>query len=358
MKILHCADLHIKLDEKKYCFKVLDEIIQDAIDKKVDFLLFAGDVFDSYKDLIELKNDFRNSIKKLPSKCEAFFLVGNHEYLHSETKNPKVKNNDLGLEVIEYSKENPFFIINRDGIEFLMIPHNKDYNDYVKWNVPEKKDLRICVAHAQVSGLHYEGNEENSSLMPIEIFSKFKADYVAMGHIHSYNNQVTPNNCKLTYPGSARIWRSGESGERKINLINIDKGKINNEEIIIKSAGLYRYYKLPLDLDGTYKDIAKISTEWGVDDYIEIDFEGIVDDENLVAKLEKDIKAKFKTREMNIKRDNVQAVSGISEHVIAKKFLELWGKNKVNTTDEENRLWLKARLIGLRKIKEAMERLQ
>jgi DNA repair exonuclease SbcCD nuclease subunit len=358
MEILHCADLHIKKDEEKYCFQVLDEIIKNANDKKVKFLLFAGDVFDSYNDLINLKDKFREKIKTLNKNCEAFYLLGNHEYLHSKAKNPEIRKNDLGLEIIEYSKEKPYSLIKREGVEFLMIPHNKDYNDYLKWDVPEKENLRICVAHAQISGLHYEGGEDNFSLMHPDLFSRFKANYVAMGHIHSYSNVTITNNCKLTYPGSARIWRSGENGERKINLITIDDNKITDEEIVIKSSGLYRYYKLPLGLDGTYKDMDKISKEWGKNDYIDIAFEGIVDDENLAVELEKDIRANFKSRVLSIKRKDVYAVSGISYHVMAKKFLELWQKEKVNIKENEKKLWLKARLIGLKKIKEEMEKLQ
>jgi len=89
--------------------------------------------------------------------------------------------------------------------------------------------------------------------------------------------------------------------------------------------------------------------------------EGVVDDENAVAKLDSSIKSRFekKVRALTVNRDAVFAVTGIAEHPIAKKFIEIWKAGKPGSADAEGtKAWLKARQIGLTEIKNAMEALQ
>jgi DNA repair exonuclease SbcCD nuclease subunit len=53
--LIHCADLHLAADEQDYSFKVLAELLQLTKKKAADFLLFAGDVFNSYQDADRLR---------------------------------------------------------------------------------------------------------------------------------------------------------------------------------------------------------------------------------------------------------------------------------------------------------------
>jgi DNA repair exonuclease SbcCD nuclease subunit len=194
IKILHCADVHLSSSDektKKYCLPVLDEIVEHAKEHNADYLIFAGDVFNSYKDVAEMKVDFRSRIKTIPDSCEVIFVAGNHEYLHSGIANPKIGANDLGVasgNVIEHSRDQAFTLLKRGELEFFAIPHHSEYSSYVNWGIPEKENYRICIAHAQVSGLNFEGvsdeAEENTSLIDPDVFKRIKADYVAMGHIH------------------------------------------------------------------------------------------------------------------------------------------------------------------------------
>jgi DNA repair exonuclease SbcCD nuclease subunit len=370
IKILHCSDIHLSASDEKtksYCLGVFDEILQKAKEMKTNYLIFAGDLFNSYNDLEKFKDDLRIRLKNIPENTETIFICGNHEYLHSSKKNTIISKYDFAIHpdrIVEYSNDNPFKLMLRDKIEFLAIPHNSDYSSYINWNIPEKKDYRVCIAHAQVLGLNFEGIDEgetNRSFIDPELFVRFKADLVLMGHIHS-EQKTSIAGAQLYYPGSARVWRSGESGERKVALITIDNKNISSiEPINLKSAGQYRKYELPLSLDGNCLAMDEISKEWGPNDYIDIKLEGIVDDEHTVSKLEDSIKLKFESavRILVIDRAEVFSVEGISSQAIAKKFVELWEKEKPNSKDEKaTKYWLKARQMGLSKIKEALEALQ
>ena len=61
-------------------------------------------------------------------------------------------------------------------------------------------------------------------------------------------------------------------------------------------------------------------------------------------------------RQIDIVRDDVLALEGISQQVIARKFLELWTTRGPEGDDPESReIWLRARELGLRKIKSVLE---
>ena len=57
-RIIHAADLHISVAEKDYSLKVLDSIIRIVQEGNAKYLLFAGDIFDSFADAETLTGGF------------------------------------------------------------------------------------------------------------------------------------------------------------------------------------------------------------------------------------------------------------------------------------------------------------
>lgn len=340
IKILHCSDLHLSAGEKDYSFNVLKEITDAA--QNTDFLVLCGDTFDTYADAETLRSDFRKLISGL--ECTVILLPGNHENLKSN--NRKLKPLDFGNIIIAEEKPFGFHIFN--NLEILTIPHNINYRNYTEWKVPEKtKDFRICMAHGTVSGITYSGpDEEGGAVIDIDLFRRFNSDYAALGHIHT---PITDQNNNIYYPGSARIWRKGETGQRFYNIVEIDK-KLKVKQIPLISSGQYREYGLLLSLEGDAPDISGIDSVWSEYDWIVINFTGIVEDEKTVSELDKTLTKKYSgiVRKFEINRENVSVLEGISSQVIAKKFLEAWGKKEHETKRE---IWLKSREIALNKIK-------
>lgn len=353
MKIIHCADLHLAEQDKEYAFSVLNEIVDITNKHKADMLIFAGDTFNSFSDVEKLRSDFRKTISLLSSECRVMLLPGNHDLLGSNKRN--LVHFDFGD--AEVLAEEPFGLKQYKDIEILSIPHQENYNRYTEWSVPPKSlQYRIAIAHSTIADMSFAGidEEENTSIMDSDIFSRFNVDYAAMGHIHS-SRKAKSGVCLIVYPGSARVWRGSqyEAGQKKIILLEINNA-IETKELILIKAGQYREYTWPLTLKGNLPDISRDTELWGEYDFINIELRGIVDDENPIKNIIKNIKNEWgspKTRKINIIKDDVDVFPGISSHPIAKKFLEIWEKKKDLFAEE---VWFKAREEGLFLIKEQL----
>jgi DNA repair exonuclease SbcCD nuclease subunit len=361
IKIIHTADLHLSNSEnKEYSLNVLDEIIEYALEIKPDYIIFAGDTFDSFSDAEKLRHEFRKRIEKLKDISEIFMLAGNHEALRNN--GGKLKSFDFGIKsdnIIEFGDEN-FKLFKRENVEFIAIPHQPDYSDYPKWEVPVKESkIRIAIAHAIIAGFSYTGpddeGEEKAAIMDATIFSSMDVDYAAMGHIHSRRENKNDKRI-INYPGSARVWRKGEDGARFISFVKINDS-VEVKSLELKSAGEYRKYNLFISFDGEFEDMSDTISLWRENDFIDISFSGIVEDENILSENIKKFEEDFSSqvRILNIEK-NVSVLSGIASQPIAKKYLEIWKSKEPDKKDEESFLiWQKSRESGLLKIKKYLE---
>jgi len=350
LKIVHCADLHLTSGvEKNYSLSVLEEILELVRRKKAVFLIIAGDLFDSFDDMVALKPAFRERVDAA-GDLNILFVPGNHDVLRM--KDRSFSSHSIGRSVTILKVE-PFELITSDECEILAIPHQQSYAGYNEWDVPKKTLPRIAVLHGLVNGMDiYTGpesavEEDGAVATDPDIFTRFEVDYAALGHIHA-RKQKRIGGCELNYPGSARVWRRGETGPRGVNLLNVGT-RIGAEWMPLSSAGEYRLYDLPIGLDGTLNGLGGLSQGWGKTDLIEINLRGIVEDENTVAALKERIEndLKNRVRGISISFNNVKTVPGILTQPIARKFME---KMKALEPGTEPRLWLKALELGLAEI--------
>lgn len=358
LRILHCADLHLSVDESDYCLAVLDEIIAHAKARGCDWLLIAGDLFDSYPDLEQLKGELRKRIALLPATCRTVLIAGNHERLRLGAKRLQA----VDLAPARFIVEPPFELIREGEVELFALPFAASHADYAKWEVAERQaPLRIALAHGSVAGLHYLGadEEEERGVMDPDLFARFGVRVALLGHIHAARTEVV-DGVTFSYAGSARVWRRGESGPRGATLLSVAEGAEaappSLERIPIAAAGQYRRVELPLNLDGSLPAVGSYAEGWGGADWIEVAVSGVIEDERVLAASEAELKRRFgsKVRRLELTREEVITLEGISTQPMAKRFLELW-REREPKGEEERRVWLKARELALRKIKELLE---
>lgn len=357
--IIHCADLHITSGEdREYSLSVLDEILDITDHKNAEYLLICGDLFDSFEDAVKMRAEFRSRIESISAHCQILFIPGNHEDLGKG--NRQLSSLDLGALRRCYTK--PFELIPYSDVEFLCIPHQADYRGYHEWDLaPKKAAFRIALAHGLVSGIDIYTGPESEEAVPVgtidpDLFARFDVDYAAMGHIHSRLDEMYEQAC-ISYPGSSKVWRRGETGTRGINLVKIDQ-TLQVDFLPLTSAGQYRPHSIPLTPDGNIEDIETISADWGKYDWIDLNFSGIVEDENSVAELEMRLKSEWDgpVRKIDIDRTDVQPLPGIISQPIVEKFLQAWKEKEPDITDERaHTIWLKARQMGLEQIRNVLE---
>jgi DNA repair exonuclease SbcCD nuclease subunit len=357
LKIIHCSDLHLSRQEAGYCLPVLDEIFELTLKHKAEALLLAGDIFDSFDEAENLRTEFRDRLNRLHERgrAEVIMIAGNHES-HGRKKTA-LKSFDFGpLALVE---EPPFQIIAAGKAEIIAVPFQKEYADYINWEIPAKQSpYRIALAHATVPGLTYTGpdTEDESGILDPDFFRRNRIDYAALGHIHTALN-VRDNGTILAYAGSARVWRKGELGPRTVNLLDPAAGSAVTP-LTLQKAGQYRECDWPLNPDGSLPDQEREIRGWGQQDWVHIKLSGLVEEEGRIKELENRLISEHapKVRKISVNRDEVAVLAGISELSVVRKFLKLWAGREPEPGDKVARaVWLKARQAGLLKIKEITE---
>jgi DNA repair exonuclease SbcCD nuclease subunit len=364
LRILHAADLHLAAKaDTDYGFAVLREIVAVAAREDVDLVLLCGDIFDTFESLAQLRARFREEMAPLAGRV--LMIPGNHEDLGRASQ-------DLGafdLGAVRLLADKPFSLhvaTTRSGpVEVLAIPHQSEAFDYRGWSVPEKRTpLRLAMAHGAVQGMSYVGPdvEEGGASLDPDLFGRFGVDYAALGHIHSRRDEQRGQTL-LAYSGSARVWRSGESGARTVNIVEHDGKVLRVRQAPLTTAGIYRLIEAPVNYDGSLpdKDGLPDFSGWTPHDYVELRLSGVVDDENAVkAACERFEAATAATvRRLVIKRDELTVLSGISSQPLARRFLDLWRDGAPETgtgsTERARQVWLRARELALGELKKLLE---
>jgi DNA repair exonuclease SbcCD nuclease subunit len=249
----------------------------------------------------------------------------------------------------------PFEIVTMGETEFVMFPFQEGYIDPAVLDIPPAKAARrVGVMHGTVAGMAYTGGgpgeSENSNIDP-SIFVRLNASYVALGHIHGARTQ-TFGTAIVSYPGSARVWRKGETGPRTLNVVDT-AGGVTCRQVTLASAGQYREQRIPLSLDGRAGALEPIVRTWSPADMVSMVLTGMVDDENSVVALQEELGTKYGSMVRSLEvRSEVEPAAGISSHPAAARFLTLLGEQEGST---DPAVWERARKLGLEAIAGRME---
>ncbi len=281
MKLLHFADAHI--DMANYgrhdpetglplrvldFLKSLDTIVDTAIERNVDMVIFAGDAYKDRSPAPTFQREWGRRIMKLSeAKIPTLLLVGNHDispaagraHAIQEFKTLQVpyvkvldaptllKSEDLWglpLQVIampwiarsglmatlELSAEKPEDVYS--NIESRISDIMEDMLGQVDDNLPV-----ILTAHASIEGAKFGGERlvmlGNDLVLSGSLVKNQKFSYVAMGHIHKPQDVNEGNQPPVVYPGSIERVDFGEAKEDRFFVIaDVEKGKDTEVEWI------------------------------------------------------------------------------------------------------------------------------
>jgi exonuclease SbcD len=275
MKILHFADAHIDmarfgrhdpetgLPMRVVDFlKSLDVIIDAAINEKVDMVIFAGDAYRDRTPAPTFQREWGKRMMRLScAKIPTLLVVGNHD-LSPATGRANALQEYETLEVpyirvinkpcLLTSKELfglPIQIIGipwitQSGLIANQLTELKNINEELGSRLTEllKNFIEqldpglptILTAHASVQGAIY-GNERGVMLgkdliLPKQIICDPRLDYVALGHIHKFQDLNENSYPPVIYPGSIERVDFGEVNDDKYFVIsNIEKNATKYE---------------------------------------------------------------------------------------------------------------------------------
>ncbi len=261
MKIMHLADLHIgkivngynMLEDQRY---ILQQILEAMIDRKIELLLIAGDVYDRTIPAVEAVVLFDWFLSELTDmKIKVIIINGNHDSVDRLSFGNSIfsKNNIHISKPFNGNIENVSFEDEYGKITVYMLPffkpmlarhiyENQDivsYEDGVREAVNRielnQNDRNIIISHNFVVASGEEVIESDSENMisvggvdkvNYKIFDGF--DYVALGHIHRPQKVGRDS---VRYAGSPLKYSFSEVNHKKaLPIIELkEKGNISLE---------------------------------------------------------------------------------------------------------------------------------
>lgn len=308
VKLIHTADLHLDSafrsrftkeeaeNRRQKQLMAWKELLSFAVEKKVQGILIAGDLFDSLVVSHGTMDFFLSTMAEHP-EISFFYLRGNHDtentfryqenlpknlFLFSE-KGKKYRLNDrLLLAGVEYGTKDISFGENEgatqgagQAVEQAVGQENVRGAEALSKNEAESEEeskfLKLKEEDCNILLLHgalYQGTPKGEAVQGEEgIFlknlEKLPLSYIALGHIHKGGEGKLNNGALWAYPGCLQGRGFDEEGERGFLYLKVEEEKkeIRKEFIPIKQ-GEFRILEIELlEDEGTLACLKKIEVE-------------------------------------------------------------------------------------------------
>jgi DNA repair protein SbcD/Mre11 len=235
LRFIHAADLHLdspfrglaqtapKLRDQLQSATIgaLERIVEHTIQSKADFLVIAGDLYDSKDRSLRALVAFRKQMERLAERDISVYLVhGNHDPLNgwgSEFQLPPNATTFTGKPRTES--------VIRRGREIAQVTGVSYMRERVTENLaaamrPEADaPYSVAVLHANVGG--QTGHADYAPVSLAEL-TESGFDYWALGHVHS-RSVLADEPCTVAYPGNPQGRNSRETGPRGCFQVDVDR---------------------------------------------------------------------------------------------------------------------------------------
>ena len=278
VKIVHFADAHIdiaahgKRDPQTGFpiraadfLKALDTIVDTAIKRNVDLVIFAGDAYKDRTPVPTYQREWESRIIRLSqANIPSVLLIGNHDLSPSigrahalqEFETLQIPNvhvisrprlltpadlNDLPVQILALpwiSRSNFMAVFESQGVAPGDIYQELEAHVQVligKWLDQVDRSLpTILTAHISIQGARM-GTEHsvmlgNDITLPPSLVKDERLDYVALGHIHKAQDLNAGQQPPVIYPGSIEKIDFGEVNDDKFFVVaDVEKGNTKIE---------------------------------------------------------------------------------------------------------------------------------
>jgi DNA repair exonuclease SbcCD nuclease subunit len=243
-------------------YQSFSQVIDYAIDQKVDLIFHAGDLFDAVRPTNRAITVAIQQLLRLSEHHIPFLLIsGNHEQ-------PKLQETGHIFNLFEHIPhihpiyheryEKKEFIINDETILIHCLPQINTQEAFQTQltNIEpfEEVDYQVFLAHGSIQGIkEFSMNEFNEMMLPKQYLSTM-FDYVALGHYHTF----TKIKDTAYYSGSTDTFSFSETSSKHgfIELIFENQQK----KVIFKSLPTRPFIDTPA-IECYGKDIDEIQQE-------------------------------------------------------------------------------------------------
>jgi len=280
MKFLHIADIHLGMENYgridpstglhtrlKDFIKCFSFAIDIALEEKVDLVIFTGDAYKNSNPNPTHQREFARQIYRLSeAKIPVVMINGNHDNPLSFGKATSLDIFDtLNVSGVKVVTEPELFNIETKAgpVQIFGLPWptknlflaKEEYKDFTDEEVTKEIQKRaskkikkyarmmrpgtpaIFAAHLAAAEATYSGSERSAIIGrdPVfftQVLAQKEFDYVALGHIHKFQDLNLNNHPPVVYPGSIERINFGEEKDNKgVCLVNIEGSKTSYEFI-------------------------------------------------------------------------------------------------------------------------------
>ena len=261
MKFAHLGDCHLggwrQPELSELNFKSFQTAIKKCLDEKVDFILIAGDLFDSaYPSIDTIKETFNEFRKVKEANIPVFLIAGSHDYsVSGKTFLDVLEKAGFVKNVFQSEEKNGKIILQPTIYKNVAIygyPGRKsglEVQDIERISIQDSPGLfRILMLHTTL--------KDAIGTLPIPAVDPEnlpKVDYLALAHLHLKYHKENRVYCGPTFPNNASELEELMGGSFYIVETS---GKIERHEINLKEV-----IKLDIEINDSLIGTEKIIQE-------------------------------------------------------------------------------------------------
>ncbi|ECC1549959.1 exonuclease SbcCD subunit D [Listeria monocytogenes] len=235
IQFLHMADLHLDspfiglstLPQPLFSaiqestFQSLERITTVAIKEAVDFVLIAGDIYDSEDQSVRAQARFSKEMKRLEvANIPVFMIHGNHDFIEKHKEKLTLPSNvHVFSEQVEVMSHKTATGVSVNIYGFSYNERHIRSSRVDKYKIQGNADFHIALLH----GSEVSSSEEHDVYAPFRVqeISKKGFDYWALSHIHK--RQLLAESPSIYYPGNIQGRNRKESGEKGASIITLSE---------------------------------------------------------------------------------------------------------------------------------------
>jgi DNA repair exonuclease SbcCD nuclease subunit len=254
-KFIHAADVHLDsplrgLSKSEHaptealrnaCRRAFENLIDLALEEKVEFVLLAGDLYDGdWKDYSTGIFLSRQMGRLGQNGISVFSVAGNHDAANRMTK---VLDNPANMKMLSSRKAET---VRLDSCGVVI--HGRsfgtqhvDKNIVAEFGPAEKGVFNIGLLHTSLNGR--EGHALYAPCTPDDLRTK-GYQYWALGHVHK--QEVVAEDPHIVFPGCIQGRHIRETGAKGCVLVTVEDGSVS--EIQMCPLDVLRWVNLSVDL--------------------------------------------------------------------------------------------------------------
>lgn len=261
LRFVHTADIHLDSPLKSLSLRDQDlsdlisnatrrvflDIVDLCIEKEVDALLIAGDLYDGNQTSMKTAMFLGQQLRRLESAAIRVFIIrGNHDAISKITRELTLPDNvhvfpgQGGHELLQSRDGKLNAAIH--GVSFDQ-PHAPQ-SLLPLYSAPLASTINIGMMHTSL-----DGSADHDPYAPCKLveLQAHGFDYWALGHVHK-RNVIQTDACAVVMPGIPQGRDIGESGQKSVSLVTIDDDL--KVEVWEHPTSLARFEAVTVKLDG------------------------------------------------------------------------------------------------------------